>query len=715
MEHLFYHDKADRKGFGSVEPATEWFNFHQHESVPLTNFHDYPSERGWDLNRIWLGELGAAHSSLNGLSSREISSSVAALLQSWLYLGLLEAALRKRVPVKNVTIEHTGSTPKLFSLRLGIYFRTWNTQARIMLKDPSKQEQWNRSVVDALIEAHSWVTRLSRFHRPPENCLITGKIKRKFPEFADQICGSLPAIIRLAEAIDCGRRRVFRFSHADVYPGLAWVCPDGAAGARRLRLQSRHWCPFMISMLELTTCESVMDWIDSTQKEYPSPDHTACTQSACSRNNVNTSTYKTEHVNPQCVCRFIAPCLDDMISIFQQDSIPVIRVVHDGAETHLEVSASSPGNPYVAFSHVWVDGLGSVSEKGIPICQALRLSALAEEALGPGAALWIDSLCIPEEYMWRKRAIIALNRTYREATAVVVVDRTIRKCPRGVDAEDLLLAIYTSAWCQRLWTYQESILAESIFFEISEGLVRFQIPSSKIPETVRVIWQALAKEIYRLRNPDGEKLNLGHIARALAWRSTTKCDDETIALGAVLDIDVGRLLKVSAEVRKMMFFKLVKQLPWNIIFHGAPKLSLRPFRWAPSTLMSQVGIRLDTDNGSQTSECTANGLVGNYLVLRLSRPMEKSPGTTIWYAFDSSSDITYILRAPSYGWPSEPDNCSFDYIAIASEFKEVPAFDRVVNAVALMGKKENSIPAITVCSYIGLMFLEGLLEAWAAH
>lgn len=459
-------------------------------------------------------------------------------------------------------------------------------------------------------------------------------------------------------------------------------------------------------MLEATTCQSVMDWIDSTQKEYPSPHHASCTESACSRNNLNTSAYKTEHVNPQCVCAFIAPSLDDMIPIFQQDGTPVIRVVHNGVETRLEVSASSPRNPYVAFSHVWVDGLGSVSEKGIPTCQALRLSALAEEALGPGAALWIDSLCIPETYVWRKRATTALNRTYREATAVVVVDQTIRKSQRGIDAEDFLLAIYTSAWCQRLWTYLESILAQSIFFEVSEGLMRFPISSSKFPKTVRVIWEALAKEIFRLRNPDGLKLNLGHIARALAWRSTTKCDAETIALGTVLGIDVRRLLKVNAEVRKMMFFKLVKRLPYNIIFLSGPKLSLRPFRWAPFTLMSQVGIRLDADDGSQTSLCTANGLVGNYLVLRLSRSMTKCPVTRKWYAFDSSSDATYILTAPSYGWSSEPDSCPFDHIAIDSEFKEVPSFNRVTSAVALMGKRKCSIPDVTVCNYVGPMFLE---------
>ncbi|RPB12624.1 hypothetical protein P167DRAFT_545506 [Morchella conica CCBAS932] len=706
MEHLFYHDKADRKGFGSVEPTTEWLRFHHHESVPLTNFHDYPSARGWDMDRVWRGDLGAAHPSLNGLSSSEISSSVAALLQSWLYLGLLEAALQKRVPVKSFTIENTGSIPKLFSMRLGTYFNAWDTQARIMLKDPSKQKQWNRSVVDALVEAHSWVARLSRFQRQTEDCRVTGGLQARFPEFGDQVCGTLPAIIRLAEAIDCGRRRIFRSCHADVSPALTWKCPDGAAGARRHRLQSRHWCPFTISMLEATTCQSVMDWIDSTQKEYPSPHHASCTESACSRNNLNTSAYKTEHVNPQCVCAFIAPSLDDMIPIFQQDGTPVIRVVHNGVETRLEVSASSPRNPYVAFSHVWVDGLGSVSEKGIPTCQALRLSALAEEALGPGAALWIDSLCIPETYVWRKRATTALNRTYREATAVVVVDQTIRKSQRGIDAEDFLLAIYTSAWCQRLWTYLESILAQSIFFEVSEGLMRFPISSSKFPKTVRVIWEALAKEIFRLRNPDGLKLNLGHIARALAWRSTTKCDAETIALGTVLGIDVRRLLKVNAEVRKMMFFKLVKRLPYNIIFLSGPKLSLRPFRWAPFTLMSQVGIRLDADDGSQTSLCTANGLVGNYLVLRLSRSMTKCPVTRKWYAFDSSSDATYILTAPSYGWSSEPDSCPFDHIAIDSEFKEVPSFNRVTSAVALMGKRKCSIPDVTVCNYVGPMFLE---------
>jgi hypothetical protein len=703
MEHLFYCDGDNRKTFASISPTTRWL-FFDHASHPLTDFHSYLPTRGWNISKIWDGYLSEAHPSLFHLPPSEIEASVAAALQSWLSLGLLEAALQKRVPVQNLVRDNN-----IYTLRLAIYFRSWKTSAILLLKDVSAQKRWNSSTVDALTEANVWCRRISRWVDPPEDCPTTRRLHEGFPGFVETIVESIPALVRIAEAIDFGRRWVFR-SCNDIYLGLHWPCPSNMAAARRARFLTRGWCPFVVNLLECTLSQSTLDWMDATAKIYPPADHSRCTLQECARNNADLDTYRTQHVDPNCSCTFVKPSLPDMIVVFEQGDISVIRVGKSvSGEVHLDVSASS-GRPYVAFSHVWVDGLGSVSEDGVPTCQALRLSELAGKALdSPGIALWIDSLCIPREKKWRRQAIIALYQTYQDASAVIVIDRTIRKLqmtPATTDPETLLLSIYSSPWMQRLWTYQESLLAKKLIFELSDGLLHFgtsSIPHTKMPDTMQLVWYDLGKEIFRLQHQQN-KLNVGHMARALSWRSTTRSDDETLAIASVLGLDVGRLVKLGSEVRKMMFWKLVKNVPYNIIFVNRPRLSVTPFRWAPDSLMTRDGIRLDADDDAQTSLCTPGGLVGNYLVLKLKDCLGHGSDTS-WYAIEPQKGFVFWLHStPGF---SSSSLGLFDVVAINSEFKEIPGPGKYTAVVALMERprKENSLSAL-ICDYVGPVVLE---------
>ena len=715
MEHLFYRDGHDRTRFPSIDPTTEWLSFdHDNreglEPISLADFHAYLPSRGWDVQSIWQGKLNQAHPSLAGVSAEQASQLVAAALQSWFTFGLLESALRKRVPVRNLVIANN----KLYTLRLAIYFRGWECSATILLKDASEQKLWNDSVVSALTEANAWIHRISRWSEPPQGCPITMALHEQYPSFAVRITASVPAICRLGEAIDCGRRYVFRYMRYAVYPGLQWPSTAQLEAARRVRFLERGWCPFAISMLESTLTQSTLDWIDAEGKSCDTIGHSLYTSNQCARNNVDTQLYRTQHVEPDCCCPFVLPSLDAIIMEFKKGEIPVVRVnvrQPEGRGLDLNVSASQDCQ-YVAFSHVWADGMGSVSEDGLPTCQLVRLSKLAQKALGSSdAAFWIDSLCIPRQREWRKHAIISLYRTFRDAAAVVVIDRTVRMVPSNTtDSESVLLAIYASPWMQRLWTYQECLLARRLIFEMLDGLMHLageasRLPRSKMPETMRIVWQDLGKEIYRLQSPHGES-NVGQMARALSWRSTTKADDETLAIGTVLGIDVGRLLKVDGEVRKMMFWKLVQHVPYNIIFLGGPKLSLRPFSWAPLSLMTRGGMRLDTDNNAQTARCTAQGLVGNYLVLGLQKRLCGDPNGK-WYTLEPKMNLIIRLQAlKGNGLSKSPGE--FNVVAINSQFKTMPqpTGSKRNSAVALCAVSRQEDTGALVCNYIQPLVLE---------
>jgi Heterokaryon incompatibility protein (HET) len=153
--------------------------------------------------------------------------------------------------------------------------------------------------------------------------------------------------------------------------------------------------------------------------------------------------------------------------------IPAVRVLDDGSNVVLQVEAleAMRQDNFVVFSHVWADGLGSNSEKGLPLCQVRRLAEIVsevEECNHP--TFWIDSLCIPEKRDLRKKSISMMGKIYSCSTAVVVLDRDILIAKTSIPLAEIFLSIYTSGWLGRLWTYQEGALARRLLFKMEDGL-----------------------------------------------------------------------------------------------------------------------------------------------------------------------------------------------------------------------------------------------------
>jgi hypothetical protein len=138
--------------------------------------------------------------------------------------------------------------------------------------------------------------------------------------------------------------------------------------------------------------DSVLDWLDGTKRTSPSEGHHTCSPRECARNNVDTRTYKMSHCTPTCQCEIIRPDLRDVSRAIDDNRTPTMTLHDDQGVLRIEVSRtqSGLGERYVAFSHVWVDGLGSTTEHGIYECQARRLAALAEQASKRGWSTLVD-------------------------------------------------------------------------------------------------------------------------------------------------------------------------------------------------------------------------------------------------------------------------------------------------------------------------------------
>ncbi|KAK4220981.1 hypothetical protein QBC38DRAFT_461991, partial [Podospora fimiseda] len=114
------------------------------------------------------------------------------------------------------------------------------------------------------------------------------------------------------------------------------------------------------------------------------------------------------------------PSVDRVKELIDGGNVPVITVVENIGQDGIPVvtleAHKSSEKPYFAISHVWADGLGSSTEKGLPVCQLRKLSARVRKCQTEMDAFWTDALCIPEsDRETRKRAITMMAKTYQEA------------------------------------------------------------------------------------------------------------------------------------------------------------------------------------------------------------------------------------------------------------------------------------------------------------
>lgn len=253
--------------------------------------------------------------------------------------------------------------------------------------------------------------------------------------------------------------------------------------------QQNRWCPYVIEKLYNNMNYSVIHWLWASEiNALDGRDHSSCTTSKCHAVHISSGAEYVEAHADGCDrnCARYYPETGQFIEILLSGSIPVI-IATPSTSGHrnysFRVSSTRPNHtdtdiPYVAFSHVWSDGLGSTTEQGIPSCQVNFLARVAssQNSLPEGStAFWIDSLCIPGNSAARKKAIQFMSSTYKEALTVLVLDNTLRKVSLHDDAgrqsspEYLLLRIYTCPWNQRVWTYQEGALARRLVFLLARG------------------------------------------------------------------------------------------------------------------------------------------------------------------------------------------------------------------------------------------------------
>ncbi|KAI0752505.1 hypothetical protein C8Q80DRAFT_1267050 [Daedaleopsis nitida] len=575
----------------------------------------------------------------------------AALWQGAMTFGLLEAVIGIHTPSGFLLVPGTGRSPLVLrSENLSMLLFDW--QLRITYAETHDNPafvQWRDHVRITLLHAGHILDEEASSLRLHYGILVRGGLT--VDEAADVIC----AVGTLLEALVHAARTFHEnmANTADMYTRF------GVATYKK-RLVATGWCPFTIEAIPGSLC--VLSYA-STLEPYvrrAADEHQECEVSHCHVLTIDSENYFNPHVDPACNCPYIAPPLADVTDTISRDGMAAL--IFDEASNSLSIHDGFEV-PYVAISHVWADGLGSTSEVGLPTCQVARISNLVQE-ISPRGVFWLDSLCIPEDATARRRAISLMAKTYVHASAVLVIEASVRRlCSSTLLIEENLMRIVTSAWMQRVWTLQEGMLAQRLYFLFSDGIIdraRLQeLPSSHPLNVLRhpVIYRLL-DTLFFLNipsiKPDGP-LPFGRVWSLLHQRATSKPADECLAVAGLLGVDASELLSLPRPGDRLKtLLMMVRELPRDILFTRGPRMVEPGFRWAPRSLA--MGPQFASFESDAT--CTPRGLLvhatvicfptisaapkgedgDNVVHIRCRSPDHHDELYVLWYAADMVAD-----------------------------------------------------------------------------
>lgn len=541
----------------------------------------------------------------------------AALIQSQLTFGLLEAFLRLKIPESFLVSKRTFGRSRLSTANISILVSDWYHRSQVS----HHQQQCCPWVTDVKTMFPEVSRRLVVYRSDPSTnpFLAAGLTWEESEDIIRAACmvGSSLQLAKLSFPSEC-----YPDSKED---SLQFHLMAGTEPAQD-ELRAQGWCPFTIATLEscgffvLEYAKSFRPFLRHTGE------HDGCANTACRVNNIDPATYIQRHSYHGCLCPSAIPAVHLIESLLSHGRIPIVIGTWKGGR--LSVLASEDA-PYVAISHTWIDGLGSTSEKGLPGCQVSRISSMAS-SLVPGGAFWMDGLCVPSQKELRKQAIQLMAKTYADAAVVLVIDTGIRSCSKDAPREEKVLRIVTSGWMQRLWTFQEAMLAKKLCFEFRDGLVDLDdlmADSGDVHCTSPLLMNMMERlgmmHVYGSRdNLSKISLTLGLVAHAVRWRTTSRAEDETLAIAGLLQVDVRELLSApSPEERIKSLFLQKGTVCSDVIFDTAPKISGIPgFSWCPRSLMS--GAHPGKWWSEDSAVCTSTGLLACYGSLVLSEPVE---------------------------------------------------------------------------------------------
>jgi Heterokaryon incompatibility protein (HET) len=612
--------------------------------VVIEDIHAYDGERstfsqfrethGFDEQTIQRRGWNAYARSSPGGGQTESSRVVASFLQEWLFFGLLYEVLHEDFKTEDFLCKKEGSPWMITTSKLPGLLWSYKRRCKSMSHNQHAQAQRRTRTWACLDEASDFVNK------------FLGS------ESAQQIRIPLQEGIVLSITIIVG---TLSAAAAEIYNRVNFIITRPKY-VDRLLLNHR-WCPTTLAMLERRGLGPQGMFYAAMLGPLPSDrDHSSCSKDGfeCKANNVDQDTYQTAH-RPDCMdlehisksnCPFEYVDHDRLCTEIESvETHPVIVVSNESDLTfRLDLQRSNPHQPFVAISHVWMDGMGNNNGNALARCQLWLLQRLVNSLYGIAQTepipFWIDTLCVPREPQEsRKKAITKMAAVYQDADKVLVLDANLfanplASCER--DCTEIFMRILSTNWMRRLWTFQEAVLGTSLYFAFPDGVIDMQDSVSSLQTHLRLVSSSISQpkdselpNIYpgqaisrtaleqythlRVLREKQEEERLAVMWNNMQWRSTSWTGDETICMAIILgfipreigeiqDIEVvyidptiGPEEKTSLEAlqrtqlaaRYKLFLKFLKRrrarVPMGLVFARGDKFDETGLRWAPSS------------------------------------------------------------------------------------------------------------------------------------
>ncbi|GIJ81655.1 hypothetical protein Asppvi_000154 [Aspergillus pseudoviridinutans] len=361
----------------------------------------------------------------------------------------------------------------------------------------------------------------------------------------------------------------------------------------------------------------------------------AWTEMGCSGQGIKNKSYQTQHVRPDCTCSFAGVSISELIAVISKGETSLVSWTPDAG---LKLVAYNPQSKqkYVAISHIWSDGMGNENDNALPECQLSRIQGLLDEldsttrpdeprnrVFGPqvfsesrspvdrSVGFWMDTLCIlsdersnekPEYKDIRDSSISNMRNIYKGAHRALVLDKWIQEIDLSADVIEKVARLYLSNWQHRLWTLQEGVLAQNLFFQFNDGqlelddLWREEVHyKEKVPGVYSGIVRTMLPLI-PISNPilkDGEEgdnlaQKFTRLLGGMANRKTSKTKDEPGCIATFPGENPGPILQFrTGDERMQCLIRMIGSFPRELVFNELPRLPFEGFRWAPRSFIGQ--------------------------------------------------------------------------------------------------------------------------------
>lgn len=298
------------------------------------SFFDYPERRGWDKDKLYLGDF-------SGKTLEETQG----FLQEWLYFGplfhILDSPGMSFNP-RDFIYQTEDGKEWITTETLPKYMEQWYFQPQFEYRGGrslEQRQQTYRHVYSCLKEMHRYVLRFcgidsnsGKYYPPATFWPLTSELSLSILVLADSLTKA-------------------GFEASGISFNLDW----GTSGLLVERMIGSGWCPHVINTFTTSQQVHLHYSAETLGPPYKEKNHINCNEFTCTTDQIEEKSYITEHTEEGCQCEFKGPRINEVVEALGSGCIPLVEC-HE-TDNSLEVrivkrTATSAHRNYVAISHV---------------------------------------------------------------------------------------------------------------------------------------------------------------------------------------------------------------------------------------------------------------------------------------------------------------------------------------------------------------------------